>query len=113
MAFPCPLTTKMTLENIPLENETQERPRRAYLVGIQHPDEVLETASEMLHELMELAYTLGLEYAGSEIAKLREHNASTITGTGKTREIIAQAAANWADVIVLDDFLTPAQQRNW
>lgn len=99
-----------------MDNQTKNpeaAPRTAFLVGIQHPDDTPELAGEMLAELTELTYTLGLKIVGVDFAKLREYNASYITGSGKTRELIQEAKDAGADVIILDDFLSPAQQRNW
>ncbi len=89
------------------------KPLKAYLVAFLHPGEVPSQTQALLHELHELALTQGLEVVGSTTAKIREYNPSTILGSGKVREITAEAEHLGAQVIVTDDVLTPAQQRNW
>jgi GTP-binding protein HflX len=93
--------------------ETAARPERAFLVGIQS-DAVSKTEAEsLLVELGGLAATLGLEVAGSIVARVRERNAATLLGSGKAEEIAAAAKAEDADSIVFDQPISPVQQRNW
>jgi GTP-binding protein HflX len=95
------------------EQADQSKVPNAFLVGIQHQQSSREEAEELLAELSELVDTLGLPKVGSGMARLRAINPAFVTGSGKAQEIVEQAKAADADVIVIDDFLTPAQQRNW
>lgn len=85
----------------------------AFLVGIQTQQCPEEVCQELLDELAELVSTLGLEILDSCIVKLRDQNPRFLIGEGKAREIIDNALAVGADVIIFDDSLSPAQQRNW
>ena len=68
---------------------------------------------DSLEELSELAQTAGGIVAGTATQKLEAPLAGTFIGSGKADEIIALAQADKADVIVFDEALSPAQQRNW
>jgi GTP-binding protein HflX len=98
-------------------NETpstdSKRCERAFLVGVQTSDMVPGEAAELLTELQELVENLCIGVVGRELVNLRRHTPATLIGSGKTEEIIAAAKALDADVIVFDDRLSPAQQRNW
>lgn len=63
-------------------------------------------------ELRELAMSAGAEVAGSTIQLRNTANPATLLGRGKVDEIIAQAAALNAEVILIDFDLSPTQQRN-
>jgi GTP-binding protein HflX len=85
----------------------------AFLVGIQTPHCPEEACRELLNELSELVGTLGLTVAEACVVKLRDQNPRFLIGEGKAREIVDRALQSGADVIVFDDSLSPAQQRNW
>ena len=70
-------------------------------------------AAELLLELKELVENLRLVVTRSELVKLRRATPSLLLGSGKTAEIIESAKMDGADVIVFDEALSPAQQRNW
>jgi GTPase len=86
---------------------------RAFLVGVQTPEMDPGEASELLSELKELVENLRITVAHAELVNLRRATPSLLLGTGKAEEIIAAAKAADADVIVFDEALSPAQQRNW
>ncbi|MCW5549409.1 MAG: GTPase HflX [Opitutaceae bacterium] len=98
-------------------NETpstdSKRCERAFLVGIQTPEMASGEADELLGELHELVENLRIGVVGRELVNLRRPTPATLLGSGKTEEIIAAAKAVDADLIVFDDRLSPAQQRNW
>lgn len=85
----------------------------AYLLGIQHQGESQGKTAELLEELADLVDTLQLKQCGSDIAKVRSVNPAYIIGSGKAEEVIKAAKDCDAKVIVVDDFLSPSQQRNW
>ena len=88
-------------------------PPKAYLVGFLHPGENPEESLSLLTELGELVSTQGLHVVGSQIARLRRIEPGTLLGSGKVKEILDEAQGLGADVVVVDDPLTPSQQRNW
>lgn len=85
---------------------------RAYLVGIQGPNESGE-AKALLAELRALAETLGLRTVGEETARVREVSPRYYLGSGKATQIAERARDLEADVIIFDEDLSPSQQRNW
>ncbi len=93
--------------------DDSKRCDRAFLVGVQthemHPGE----AAELLEELQELVENLHIGIVGRELINLRSPTPATLLGSGKTEEIIAKAKELQADLIVIDESLSPAQQRNW
>lgn len=93
--------------------ESPKMVEKALLVGIQHIGESEEHTQEMLDELAELTDTLGVGVIGRIIAKVTRPTPKFLTGSGKAEEILAHARELNADVIIFDDNLTPAQQRNW
>src|SRR5882724_353021 len=87
---------------------------RALLVGVQTPDMKPGEGAELLTELNELVENLGLEISHSTLITLRDRQQPKfLIGTGKAAELMARAKADDADVIVIDEELSPAQQRNW
>ena len=70
------------------------------------------SAQSRLEEAIGLARALDLELAGADVVPLREAVPATLFGRGKVEEIGERSRALEADVIVVDDALTPVQQRN-
>jgi GTP-binding protein HflX len=93
--------------------ETAGKPEQAFLVGIQRAGTLPETSRELLAELEELCRTLGVSVVGSTMVRLRSPHPRLLVGSGKANEIIAEARALEANVLVFDDPLSPSQQRNW
>ncbi len=81
-----------------------------------HPDRDTRLASRgaeaRLEEAVGLAMALDLEVRERIVAPLRRLTPATLFGKGKVEEIGAMIAAAEADVAVVDDALTPVQQRN-
>src|SRR6478609_5518766 len=86
---------------------------RAFLVGLHRQQEPDGFAEAMLEELRELVGTLSVEIGGEIIVNLREINPRYLIGSGKMEEIAAMAKGSGCNLIVFDDELSPAQQRNW
>jgi GTP-binding protein HflX len=86
-------------------------PERAVLVGIDRPHAAVASA-ESLVELEQLAETAGLAMVGRLAQVVRRPHPATLVGGGKVTEIRELATAERADVVIFDDPLTPAQQRN-
>ncbi|WP_312217971.1 GTPase HflX [Brevundimonas sp.] len=80
-----------------------------------HPDrrgDNARHASERLEEAVGLAQALDLDVRAQEIVRLRSVTPSTLIGRGKVEEISALILAADAEAVVIDDQLTPVQQRN-
>ncbi|HYC71760.1 MAG TPA: GTPase HflX [Opitutaceae bacterium] len=94
---------------------TEQKPvSRAFLVGVQSPGMKPGEGAELLGELTELVENLHLTVTRATLVTLRDRaQPKYLIGSGKAEEIIAQAKADGADLIVVDEELSPAQQRNW
>ena len=99
------------LDNTPKTDS--KRVERAFLVGVQTSQMPSGDAEELLNELQELVENLQIRVVGRNLVNLRAPTPATLIGSGKTEEIIAAAKELNCDVIVFDETLTPAQQRNW
>jgi GTP-binding protein HflX len=86
---------------------------RAMLIGITLPGDREETTRSLLDELRELVITLGIEIRHECMLSIRKPQAKLLVGSGKAEDLIEDAKAHDCDVIVFDNELTPAQQRNW
>lgn len=93
--------------------ENPNRVERAFLVGVQNREQSAIETQHLLLELKELVNTLGIPIVGEIIGILREPNPKLLLGSGKTQEIITAAKSVNADIIIFDEELSPAQQRNW
>ena len=97
----------------PYDPEYIARSNRAILVGLQRPEDTAEEAQALLNELHELVSNLGVEIRDAVIAKIREESPRHLVGSGKMEEIAALARSRECGLIIFDDALSPAQQRNW
>lgn len=59
-----------------------------------------------------MARALDLEIVAAEIAPLRSVTPATLLGGGKVKDLVERIEADEIDVVVVDDALTPVQQRN-
>ena len=75
-------------------------------------DKHARDAAARLEEAVGLAMALDLEVKGAEVARVRKTVPATLFGKGKVEEIAALIFAAEANVVVIDDDLTPVQQRN-
>ena len=67
---------------------------------------------DRLDEAVGLAQALDLDVRGQEVIALRRTTPATLFGSGKVDEMAALVRAAEAEVVVIDDALTPVQQRN-
>lgn len=86
---------------------------RAVLIGLQRPDQEAEESRHLLDELHELVGNLGVDIRGELMVRLRADHPRHLVGTGKMEEIAALAKGLDCGLVIFDDALSPAQQRNW
>ncbi len=92
-------------------HSTASAPERAVLVGADLPHARIPVADTLL-ELDRLADTAGLVTVARTTQPMRRVHPATFVGAGKVNEVRELVGAERADVVVFDDSLTPAQQRN-
>ena len=83
------------------------------LIGITLPGDTTEKTNGLLDELAELVTTLGIAICHRQQIAIRKPQAKLLVGSGQAERLIEEAKANNCDVIIFDNELTPAQQRNW
>lgn len=96
--------------------DIKEKPKqveRAVLVGVYKAAAQREESESLLNELSSLVDTLEIPVLDSLLVRVQEPNPRYFVGSGKAEEIFARARELEADVIVFDNGLSPAQQRNW
>jgi GTP-binding protein HflX len=96
--------------------EIKQKPRqaeRALLVSVYTGATQKEESESLLIELNSLVDTLGIPVLDSLLVRVQEPNPRYFVGSGKAEEIFEHAKQLEADVIVFDNELSPAQQRNW
>lgn len=86
---------------------------RALLIGAYLDPAQKADAQSLLEELEELVNTLGIPVIERRLVHHREPHARYLLGSGKAEELAALVKSLECDVIVFDNELTPAQQRNW
>jgi GTP-binding protein HflX len=86
---------------------------RAMLVGAYVDAADKADAQDLLDELGELVRTLGIPIIDRQLVHMREPQARYLIGSGKAAELADRLKAKGCDVIIFDNELTPAQQRNW
>ncbi|WP_029416314.1 GTPase HflX [Brevundimonas bacteroides] len=80
-----------------------------------HPDfgeRSSRSAADRLEEAAGLARALDLDVRAEEVVRLRKTTPATLFGSGKVEELAALIRAAEAEAAVIDDQLTPVQQRN-
>ena len=86
--------------------------QRALLVGVAVGGASLAEAERSLDELALLVDTAGAEPVDAELVKRGSLDPALYIGKGKAAELADLARAGDVDVVVFDNRLTPAQQRN-
>ena len=93
--------------------DRRARIERALIV---HParagEQALRAPEGRLEEAAGLAEALDLQVVGCELVPLRKPTPAALFGKGKVEELGARAAELETDVVVVDDALSPVQQRN-
>src|SRR6202162_5887653 len=96
--------------------DIKEKPRqveRALLVGVYKDAEQKEEFESLLTELNSLVETLDIPVIDCLLVRVQERNPRYFVGSGKAEEIFERAKQLEIDVIIFDNGLSPAQQRNW
>lgn len=99
---------------MPVRPEDVDRfaPEKAFLVGLDWGRAAALTPEESLAELENLVRAAGAEIVGGVIQRRNKADAAFLIGRGKTAEIAAEVKEVEASLVVFDEPLTPAQQRN-
>jgi GTP-binding protein HflX len=96
--------------------DIQEKPKqveKAFLVGVYSNPAQKGDSESLLSELDSLVDTLEIHVADHLLVRVPTPNPRYFVGSGKAEEIRERAKELEADVIVFDNGLSPAQQRNW
>jgi GTP-binding protein HflX len=94
-------------------HSNQQRKERAVLVGVELPSNDHKISLEYsLEELESLAQTAGAVVAEKFSQQLRSVTPATLVGRGKVEQIRAKVDELHPDLVIFDEDLTPAQQRN-
>jgi len=92
---------------------TEKMAERALLVGAYVDGSQKEEAQSLLEELEELVNTLGIPVVERLLVHHRESHARFLIGSGKAEELAAIIKERECDVLIFDNELSPAQQRNF
>lgn len=92
---------------------TRQPKERALLVGIELPSRGSRAPVDLnLAELERLAETAGATVLGKYTQQVKNVTPATLIGRGKVDEIQRSLDQAHADLVIIDEDLTPAQQRN-
>jgi GTP-binding protein HflX len=94
------------------ETETEGAGERALLVALCPGPRHRHRTDESLEELALLAGSAGAKVVGQVVQERPRPDAATLIGRGKVDEVAAVVREAEADLVVFDDELSPAQQRN-
>lgn len=102
------LTTKHIDHAVPLIRAVVIHPERSDSGA----SESSRQSVERLEEAVGLARALDLDVRAEEIVRVRKVTPATLFGSGKVEEMAALVRAAEAEAVVVDDDLSPVQQRN-
>ncbi|MGB0418100.1 MAG: GTPase HflX [Opitutales bacterium] len=97
-------------------HDVKEKPKmveRAMLIGIKLPDQLESSTRSLLDELRELVRTLEIAIVHERLVPIRKPQAKYLIGSGKAEELADEVNQHNCDVLIFDNELQPAQQRNW
>jgi GTP-binding protein HflX len=92
--------------------ETARKQETAILVGLINKTQDEEKIKEYLDELEFLTHTAGAKVLKRYTQRLEHPDSRTFIGAGKLNDIAAFVKENNVDLLIFDDELSPAQQRN-
>jgi GTPase len=96
--------------------DIKEKPKqveRALLIGVYKEAEQKEESESLLVELDSLVDTLEISVIDRLLIRVQARNPRYLVGSGKAEEIFERVKELEIDVVVFDNGLSPAQQRNW
>lgn len=94
-------------------DHSAEQAERAVLVGVESPgDDGQVPLEESLEELQGLATSAGAQVIGVFSQNASRLQTATLAGSGKISEVRAFVDEHRPDLVIFDNDLTPAQQRN-
>ncbi|MES2287134.1 MAG: GTPase HflX [Bacteroidota bacterium] len=93
-------------------HDTSKKQETAILVGLISRTQDEETAKEYLDELEFLADTAGAKVLKRYTQRLEHPDSRTFIGSGKLNDICTYVIEHKIDIVIFDDELSPAQQRN-
>jgi GTPase len=91
---------------------TAESRERAVLIAVEHGRGALLTAEESLAELERLGETSGVDVVAKIVQSVKRIHPGTFIGAGKIAEVRDLVRSLAANLVIFDDELSPAQQRN-
>jgi GTP-binding protein HflX len=86
--------------------------QRAFLIAVAQSKGSVPETQTSLNELALLADTAGSEPVDEELVRRERFDAATLIGSGKVDELVSLTKAQDIDVVIFDNELSPAQQRN-
>ena len=92
--------------------DLEVRVQRAFLISVELPGTTTVEVERSLEELTLLTETSGSEPVDQGIVRRQSIDPATYIGSGKTKELASLTTALDIDVVVFDNPLAPAQQRN-
>ena len=92
--------------------DLEVRVQRAFLISVELPGTTTVEVERSLEELTLLTETSGSEPVDNEVVRRQSIDPATYIGSGKTKELASLTTALDIDVVVFDNPLSPAQQRN-
>lgn len=103
--------TKTFSESELISHQT-DNVQTALLISTYHGNTQRAICEEYLAELELLVETYGIKTIQKETCAIRKFDASIFIGKGKLEEMVAIANEKAVDVVIFDDEITTAQQRN-
>ena len=92
--------------------ESRKESETAVLIGLQHGSESPIDAETSLAELERLVTSTDAVVLDKKIINLRNPNAATLISKGHLEDLVIWAEKTNCDLVVLDEDMSPAQQRN-
>src|SRR5580704_1078962 len=104
--YPMKESRKQPISTINYKQET------AVLIGLISKDQTEEQTTEYLDELEFLALTDGVQTLKRFTQKLPHPDTKSYIGKGKLEEVKAYVEAKNVDLVIIDDEISPSQQRS-
>jgi GTPase len=104
--------TERGLEPIHAKARTSREIERALLIGVAAGSQRRAAAESSVQELGRLVRSAGAAVVGTLIQERAKPDPATLIGRGKIQEVAALSDQTDAHLLVFDDDLSPAQQRN-